>query len=126
MAADGATISGSCHCGAVRWEAPRPTERTRCNCSFCDRVGAEWAYCPPGRFALVAGEGEAASYRFSTLKVEHIHCPTCGCATHELTPGFGEDGRPDPDRRKVGYNLRMAHDFDRSGLPVTNLDGRTY
>lgn len=119
------TIRGGCHCGAIQWEAPTPTERTRCNCSFCDRVGAEWAYCPAEAFRLVTAAERLSVYQFGTYGTVHYHCANCGCATHEYDPG----SRPEEAKQrspKFGYNLRMAHDFDRSGLVVRELDGRSY
>lgn len=118
-------IRGGCHCGAIQWEAPPATERTRCNCSFCDRVGAEWAYCPPDDFKLLTAPERVSAYQFGTYGTVHYHCGNCGCATHELDPG-AEAGAPEPRPKRFGYNLRMAQDFDRSGLPVRSLDGRSF
>ncbi|WP_161792433.1 GFA family protein [Croceibacterium mercuriale] len=46
-------FEGSCHCERVRFQAPTPEQVTRCNCTYCDRVGARWAYCPPDQFTLL-------------------------------------------------------------------------
>lgn len=104
------SIRGSCHCGAVQWEAPEPGELTRCNCSYCDRTGGEWAYCQP---------------QFGHFIGTHYHCANCGCASHGRFPRFIHD-RADFEHPRISYNVRMAHDFDRSALPVKTLDGRSY
>jgi hypothetical protein len=119
------TIKGSCHCGAVQWEAPEPTKLARCNCSFCDRIGAEWAHCSPDEFRLITAPERLSAYQFGTFTGVHYHCPNCGSATHGTSPDYST-GTPDFDKPIVGYNVRMAHEFDRSGLPVEQHDGRNY
>lgn len=38
-------ITGSCHCGTLRWEFdPEPDGATVCNCTVCRRYGVLWAY----------------------------------------------------------------------------------
>ena len=38
-------ITGSCHCGAVRYRFDHtPSKTTSCNCSVCRRLGALWIY----------------------------------------------------------------------------------
>jgi hypothetical protein len=118
-------MQGSCHCGAIRFEAPEPAEMTECNCSYCDRVGALWGYCDPGEFRLLTPESAVSTYRFATGRVEHHHCATCGSATHQHSPDFSS-GEADMSVIKLGYNVRMAHDFDRAGIAVRSLDGRSY
>jgi hypothetical protein len=41
------------------------------------------------------------------------------------SPDFST-GAPNFDKPIVGYNVRMAYDFDRSGLPVEQHDGKRY
>jgi hypothetical protein len=120
-----ATIDGSCHCGAVRWRAPVPTEMTRCNCSYCDRVGARWCYCAPDEFELRSAPEQLSAYEFGRRYGVHYHCSHCGCATHTRFPEFA-DGKPSFDRVRIGYNIRMAHDFDRATLSLRELDGASF
>lgn len=118
-------INGSCHCGAVQFEAPEPTELTSCNCSYCDRVGALWAYCTPDQFRLLTVPERLSSYQFGGYIGVHHHCAVCGCATHGRAPDFS-GGEPEFDHPIIGCNVRMAPDFDRSGVEVRGLDGRSF
>ncbi|MFZ5747027.1 MAG: GFA family protein [Pseudomonadota bacterium] len=115
-------IHGSCHCGAVQWQAPEPEVLTLCNCSYCDRTGGEWAYCSPAEFRLLTAAERVCAYQFGHYVGTHYYCANCGCATHGRFPGFVHD-KPDYDHPRISYNVRMAHGFDRSALPVKRLDG---
>ena len=119
------TIKGGCHCGAIQWQAPVPTRLARCNCSYCDRTGAEWGYCKPDEFKLITTPKRLSAYQLGTYTAVHFHCGNCGCATHGTTPDYST-GKPDFEHPIVAYNVRMAHEFDRSALPVDLHDGRKY
>lgn len=118
-------MEGSCHCGAIRFEAPVPTRVTQCNCSYCDRAGALWAYCEPAELTLLTPAAAVSTYRFGREVVEHHYCAACGLPTHQHSPDFSS-GAPDFDHPKVGYNVRMMRDLDRSTLTVETLDGAQY
>ena len=49
--------SGSCHCGAVRFEveAPAHLQVDECNCSICAKSGFLHLIIPKSRFELVEG-----------------------------------------------------------------------
>ncbi len=110
-------LKGSCHCGAVAFEAPTPTEITRCNCTYCDRVGALWAYCDPAEFTLTAEPDGLIKY--APTEGAHFSCRTCGMVTHGRSPDWSN-----PETEKISYNVRMDVDFDRSAVKVVELDGR--
>lgn len=118
-------IKGSCHCGAIQWEAPEPKKLAICNCSYCDRVGAEWGYAAPDQFRLLTAPERVSAYHFNTYSGTHYHCANCGCATHGTSPDYSS-GKADPEKTVVSYNLRMAHGWDRSKLPIERHDGDKY
>ena len=67
---------GSCHCGAVRFEADldlaQPT--FRCNCSICRRNRFWVAVARPEGFRLLSGAEMLTEYLFNTKKNQHFFC----------------------------------------------------
>ena len=48
------TFHGSCHCGAVRYEADIDLAlgTVKCNCSICTKKGLHFVFMPPSSFQL--------------------------------------------------------------------------
>jgi hypothetical protein len=80
------TYSGSCHCGAVRFEADvdfATTHTVRCNCSICAKARAWFAIVPPDRFRLVEGYEVLAEYHWTpsgepSPNLHYRFCRICG------------------------------------------------
>lgn len=74
------TYSGSCHCGAVRFETDVDlAEGTfRCNCSICLKSRAWMAAVPAPAFRLLAGEADLRDYQFGQKRIHHRFCAHCG------------------------------------------------
>lgn len=115
------TYSGSCHCGAIRFEADLDLaqESYRCNCTICRRTRFWPAVATPGHFRLLAGEGELTEYRFNTRKNLHFFCRHCGVRA------FGV-GTETPIGKMYGVNigcLEGVSEAELARIPITYIDG---
>jgi hypothetical protein len=74
------TLSGGCHCGAVRFEvtAPPDPEVWSCNCSICSMTGFRHLIVGKARFRLLRGQETLTAYRFNTGVARHLFCAVCG------------------------------------------------
>jgi hypothetical protein len=78
------TFKGSCHCGAVSYEADLDLSRGtgRCNCTFCLKNRAWGIYIKPDAFRLAPGSEEGVSYLKNPQAPVKYHCGRCGVLTH--------------------------------------------
>ena len=115
------TYRGSCHCGAVRFEADLDLTRPsyRCNCSICRRTRFWPAVATPEGFRLLSGESELTQYLFHTRKNQHYFCRHCG-----VRP-FGV-GTETPVGKMIGVNLGCLEgvaEEELSRIPITYVAG---
>jgi hypothetical protein len=78
-----ATLTGSCHCGAIRATlyATKPAaelEVRACQCSFCTRHGAKTVSDPAGRCRLEIDGAALSWYQFETRTGMSVICNRCG------------------------------------------------
>lgn len=115
------TYQGSCHCGAVKFEAELDLEQStyRCNCSICRRTRFWPAVAREGGFRILAGEAELTQYLFNSMKNQHYFCKHCGVRPFGI-------GTETPIGKMYGVNLGClsgVSEEELSRLPVTYVDG---
>jgi len=113
-------LTASCHCGKATIQLPRqPDSVTQCNCSLCSKTGFRGVYFASDELVI---DGEFDSYVRSDLKQAYLanhRCKTCGIVTH-WTP------LSDPPHARMGVNARLLDEALLDGVPVTEVDGRSW
>jgi len=113
-------VHGSCHCGAVKFEASVDLSKgvSRCNCSICAKVAQAGASIKPSQFKLLSGESDLGSYAWGGKISTRYFCKHCGI--HVFGRGFLEVLGGD----FVSVNFNTLDDVDVMELPLTHWDGR--
>jgi hypothetical protein len=114
------TYRGSCHCGAVRFEADIDLEAgtSRCTCTICTKASLWSAIIKPEAFRLLAGEDQLADYQRGGKFSHFLFCRTCG------TRPFSRGDAPWTGGPYVSVQLTCLDDADLSDVPVKEFDGR--
>jgi hypothetical protein len=116
------TFQGSCHCGAIRFEADIDLRQgtIKCNCTICTKTRFWPAIVDRKSFRLLSGQDDLTTYRFGTKANGHPFCRHCG------VHAFGTGTSP---RWGQFYAVNVACLDDvaadeLANAPVTYLDGR--
>lgn len=88
------TITGSCHCGTVQWQATLPSHvALNCHCNLCRSLsGADyssWLIFPEAQFRILTGADNTTAYQ-ATEKFQRTFCRSCGstitCVNNDKFP----------------------------------------
>ena len=115
------TYQGSCHCGAVRFEADLDLDQPtyRCNCSICRRTRSWPAVARDGGVRVLSGEPELTPYLFNRRKNQHDFCRLCGVRPFRI-------GTDTPIGRMYGVNLGCLEGMsaaELARLSISYVDG---
>ena len=89
-----------CDCGAVLLEvAEDPAEINDCQCSWCQRLGALWAYYPKDQVRILSGPDATSVYLRAARRLEFHRCKVCGLTTHWVNV--------DSTKGRMGVNARL-------------------
>jgi hypothetical protein len=112
--------TGSCHCGAVRFEVDLDLTQpvVECNCSHCSRKGFLLSFVGAGQFKLTTPDAPLTEYRFNRHAIAHLFCPTCG--VEAFARGETPTGAP-----MVAVNVRCIDGVDLSAQARQPFDGKS-
>lgn len=109
---------GSCHCGAVQFEAEAPDTVVcqDCNCSICSKSGFLHLIVPKSKFSLLKGGEFLTTYTFGTGEAKHMFCAICGIKSFYVP-------RSNPD----GYDVNVrCLDPQPEKIIVEDFDGKNW
>jgi hypothetical protein len=115
------THTGSCHCGAVQFEAEIDLSQPvlECNCSHCSRKGFLLSFAGAQQLRLANADVALTEYKFYKHQITHLFCPTCG------VQAFARGKRPDGGDM-VAVNVRCIEGIDLSSLVRQPVDGKSF
>lgn len=112
------TYSGSCHCGAVRYDVDvdLASGTGRCNCTICTKSANWGAIVKPEALRVLQGADALADYS----RTEHVHIHFCGRCGIRV---FSRGNIPEVGGAFASVNLNTLDGVELDGVPVRYFDG---
>lgn len=111
--------TGSCHCGAVKFEATVELPfGTHCNCTICTKTMWTGAMCKPDQFTLLTGEADVTGYAWGHKVSTRYFCKRCGVQV------YGKGHLDVLGGDFVSINVNALDGFEVFALPRRHWDGR--
>ena len=122
------TYTGSCHCGAVRFEAELDIAAgtIKCNCSSCTKARSWLIAVPASRYRLISKARSEADYQWTPPgrpgpSIMFHFCRVCGIRT----PGRGEMEAMGGPFYAIQVQLLEGIDVEElAAAPILYVDGR--
>jgi hypothetical protein len=114
------THTGSCHCGAVRFEveADLGAGVSRCNCSICTKISPIGCIVKPAAFKLLSDKAKLGSYQWGHKVSTRFFCKECGVHC------FGEGHLAEVGGDFVSINVNTLDGVELGELKLVYWDGR--
>jgi len=119
------TYHGSCHCGAVAFEAKIDLDKgtTRCNCSICTKTRFWFVPVQAADFKIEKGEDQMSDYTWippgkSKANLHYRFCKTCGVRT------FAEGNGGKYYAVAIAALDGIEQDADQVAKSIKYVDGR--
>lgn len=114
------THTGSCHCGAVRFEVTcdLTSGAGRCNCSICTKLAMTSMIVKPDDLRVVAGADKTSVYEWGGKISRRHFCPSCGIHVF----AFGHLAEIGGDY--AAFNVNCLDGVEVSEVTATHWDGR--
>ena len=121
------TFTGSCHCGAIRFEADIDLDEgsTRCNCSYCAKIRVWFAFAKDAELLRVLDGTGVSEYRWTAPGETEPHlaftfCRICGVRTFAR----GELAALGGTFHAVSVPTLELSPERRAAIPVRYVNGR--
>jgi hypothetical protein len=120
------SYTGSCHCGAARFEVDLDLDHVRvCDCSICRRRGALIHRVPEEALRILTPLDALTLYQWHTHTARDYFCPTCGILPFRRPRARTtvEQKQGMPAFTGWGVNVRCLDGVDLDNVPVRRVFG---